>query len=501
MLLYASATQAQQGPIAPHSGGPDQRTVSAPTREQAREGSNSDRAATKRTRAANETELTPQDFEDARTSPEVRADRARQLARETGPEAEDYYLFVPRAALLLPRLVLQVAFLPVRGAAILVDKYHVVEHVKDVLYNDARTAGIIPTLGYRSEYGVTGGAKAFHNDLFGNEEELALSAEYGGVYLQAYKLSFEGDQVSHSPLWLESDLRYEHRPGVLFWGIGNQSLDSGSVSAGADPHEVARETRFRETRFMASALVGETIEETEQRSQFGMMGIYNRRRFAARSRHFDAPSLDEIYDPNLITGYASGVDVLELGPVFVFDSRNAPVLTASGSYLDSFGAYALPMQQRAGYWHYGLTAAGFIDLYGGTRVLSLRAVLEAVHGKDADIPFTELVKLGGAERLRGYGSDRFRDKVSFVATAEYRYPVHEFVAGELFVDAGRVGPDYRSTFEFDESNPVRVGAGAGFVFHDAKKLLFKAEIAYGEELSLFLSSDPLELFANRHKRL
>lgn len=449
-----------------------------------------------------EEELTPQDYTAVEEPPPnaPAPDQARNIAVPGGPESEDVYLAVPRTILLLPRLTLDALFFPVRGLATLVDKYHLVEQVEDVLYNDARTAAIIPTLGYQNEYGFTGGLKAFHNNVLGNDEEASVSAQYGGFYQQAYKFKFEGDEVAHSPLWLEAALRYEFKPGVLFWGIGNESLSEAGAEP-VDPRAAAIETRYRENRALASVLVGQTIRTDNEWTQVGMMGSYNRRRFGPSTRDFNEPSLEEAYDTSELVGYDEGVDVVEVGPVFVFDSRDHRVLTSRGNYLNSFASYGIPYRQDQGFWHYGVTAATFINLYKRTRVVSFRGVLEAVHGDEDEIPFTELMRLGGSERLRGYGSDRFRENLSFVATAEYRYPIHDLVAGEVFVDAGRVGAGYGDVFALSNDNPVRVGAGLGLVIHNEEDMWFKAEAAYGDELTLFLATSPLEVFSGRHKRL
>jgi outer membrane protein assembly factor BamA len=134
-------------------------------------------------------------------------------------------------------------------------------------------------------------------------------------------------------------------------------------------------------------------------------------------------------------------------------------------------------------------------------VLGLRGVVEAVHGRDEDIPFSELMKLGGPDSLRGYQLDRFRDNVSALATIEYRYPVHQMVSGELFVDAGRVGRSYGDIFDRNALEDFHYGGGLGFVFHSDDSIWFKAQAAYGEELLFFLSTDPLRAFRKRHKRL
>ena len=163
-----------------------------------------------------------------------------------------------------------------------------------------------------------------------------------------------------------------------------------------------------------------------------------------------------------------------------------------------FGGYALPRQSESGFWHYGATFATFLDLYHRSRTISLRMVLEGVQGDDEDIPFTELIRLGGPIRLRGYHLDRFRDRLGALGTLEYRYPIHQKVSGEIFVDGGRVGQDYPEVFEGLED--FNYGAGLGFVFHSDEKVLFKLEAAYGEGFFLFLSSDPLENFRDKHKR-
>jgi outer membrane protein assembly factor BamA len=193
------------------------------------------------------------------------------------------------------------------------------------------------------------------------------------------------------------------------------------------------------------------------------------------------------------------VHVLELAPHVVYDTRDTAAIASQGFYFDAFAGHTLPVTPDASFFHYGAQLATFFDLWGQSRVLSLRVVTEAVHGRDADIPFSELIKIGGPERLRGYRLDRFRDRVGAVATAEYRYPIHQLVSGELFFDAGRVGRTHASVF--GQLEDLRYGGGLGFVFHDADKVLFKLEVAQGEDLTFFFSTDPLEAFARRDQRL
>ncbi len=441
----------------------------------------------------------PQDYDTRRERPPTPPEQARGWAEPPSTEPEDVYLFLPRLVLYPPNLVLKLVAIPIRGAAILIDRYYVIEHIKDILYNDARTAGVLPSFSYQSGYGLTYGLKAFHNDLFGNDEELDVAASYGGILLQGYGMSFIGDQIAHTPLWVEARASYEAKPALFFHGIGNEPVSD--PSSGVAPREAAVATRYRENRAMGKLTVGTSIGDEGDRSHVGVTGLFNHRNFGSERRDFPEPSIEEIYDTSQIPGFDDGSDVLEVTPTFVYDSRDNEATTSRGVYLDLFGGHTVPIDSRADFWHYGAALATFINLYQGTRVLSVRGVLEAVHGRDDEIPFADLIKLGGPNSLRGYQLDRFRDKVSALATLEYRYPVHEMVSGELFLDVGRVGRGYTDIFNRQGLDDFHYGGGLGFVFHRDDKIFFKAEAAYGEELLFFLSTDPLRTFRRRDKRL
>ncbi len=440
----------------------------------------------------------PQDYErrgDRKTKP----DEARGLAEPEPPEPEDAYLLLPRALLFAPKFVLSVAYLPIRGALTLVDRHHLVEHTEDLLYNDERTAAVYPAGSYQTGYGLSYGVGAFHENLFGHQEEISGEARYGGLYQQAYKASFEAERLAGTALWLEVDTRWEAKPALLFFGIGNRSLRP--AVANADPRDIAVATRHRENRFMANLTAGRVYGQQGDRSRVGVNALFNARNYGPEERSFSQPSIETVYDTSQLVGFDDGVTVLEVTPLFVYDSRDSEGFTSTGNYFEAFGGHTVPISDNADFWHYGATFATFFDLYQHSRVLSLRAVAESVHGKDDEIPFSDLIKLGGPDRLRGYRLDRFRDKHAVAATAEYRYPIHELIAGELFFEAGTVGSTYSEMFDRDGLESIRYGGGMGFVFHNEEKTYFKLEGAYGEGFVFVFATDPLQAFARRHKRL
>jgi outer membrane protein assembly factor BamA len=429
--------------------------------------------------------------ERAKAAP-VKPEDARQYAEPPGTEPEDVALFVPRLALSIPRYALKAVFYPVREGVRYLDRHAVIERVVDVLYNDERTAAVVPTFGIDSYFGPSFGLKAFHEDLAGHGEYGSAEARFGGVYQVATQLHFQANQFADSPLWLESVARYESEPALLFQGVGN-----GSVSEGTDlnPRAGAVETRYSQERVLGLLRAGYSYGKPGELLRFGATGIYNVRDFGPRHRGDDA-SIEQVYDTGALVGFDRRVPTLEADLNLVIDLRDVAGATGSGGYLELFGG-RVPKLGDYGFWHHGVELTGYIDLYRRTRVLVLRAMLEAVEGKDADIPFSELPRLGGPHRLRGYPLDRFRDEKAALGTLEYHYPIHQYVAGALFVDVGRVEQRYR---DFLDGN-WHAGAGGGFIVRSRDRQLFALDIAYGQGVHFHLTTDPLRAFSKRDTEL
>src|SRR5205085_9489212 len=83
----------------------------------------------------------------------VKSDEARNYEQPPGTEPEDVALFVPRLVLAVPRYALKAVFYLIRETIRFADEHAIVEKVEDVLYNDARTAAILPTFGVDSFLG------------------------------------------------------------------------------------------------------------------------------------------------------------------------------------------------------------------------------------------------------------------------------------------------------------------------------------------------------------
>lgn len=420
---------------------------------------------------------------------------ARGLVEEPEDEPEDWALLAPRSILAIPNVVLQLVFWPIQHGLRFTERHRVIEHVEDVLYNDERTAGIVPSFSFLSSQGPTVGVQAFHDDLGGHEESASIDAKFGGRYTQAYEVSFDAEHFLGSNWWVTSIARYEAQPRLLFEGFGD---DAPELETGANlsPRAAAVETKFRQRRVLMLGGLGYTFGQPGSLFKLGGTGIWNNREFGPTDS--DDVSIETVYDTSQLVGYDRTVKTLELGGRAVLDTRDHQGATGSGVYLEVFGG-AVPKFEDYSYGHFGGEASVYIDLFRGTRVLVLRAVNEAVgFADDTQIPFSDLPRLGGPNRLRGFDLDRFRDRVTAVGTVEYHYPIHEYVAGSLFIDAGRPAPDYEKLFEMDK---WRLGGGGGFIIRSKKKIFFSLDVAYGDGINVYFTTDPLRAFHDRDEQL
>lgn len=420
-------------------------------------------------------------------------DEARGYADPPGTEPEDVALFLPRVILGVPRYALRAVFYPVTKLVAFLDRHAVVERVVDVLYNDERTAAIVPKLSIDTFFGPTLGVEAFHEDLAGHGEEGAIDVVFGGRFEQAYQLSFRADRFGGTHLWLESLARFEIEPALLFQGIGDPPARRAGENL--DPRAAAVESRFRQQRLLSLLRFGYTLGVPGPRTQVGVTGIYNQRQFGRKGRTSD-PSTTRVYDTDRLVGFEDGVTTLETDLNLVIDTRDVEGATATGVYLDAFGGAVLPFDDHH-YWHHGVELTTYIDLYRGDRVLVLRGVVEAVEGPTENIPFSDLPRLGGPHRLRGYPLDRFRDEKTALATIEYHYPIHQYVAGSLYLDLGQVAPAYDDLFDREWKR----GFGGGFIVRSRDEVLFTLDIAYGEAVQFHFTTDPLRAFTTRDTEL
>jgi hypothetical protein len=403
-----------------------------------------------------------------------------------------------RGALFLPKLGVDLALSPARLSVWAYDRYHLDALYYRVFYNDARTIGLVPTASFDSGFGISAGAHFMDRDLLGEHEHLSIEAASGGRYHGVIKAALRSGDRLGNQLAIELDGQYELRPKDPFYGIGNHG-DSVSPVAPIDPtiDPTAVETRYRERLARIAGVIDVRVVD----------GFHLRSSSELTERRF-SPSdtgvpIDTVYAPMALVGYG-GVRYVYSELEARFDTRrNAneyepQPFHAVGSLAAVFGGRIHRLDDARDYWRYGVDLQHFIRLAEGPRVLALRFHGEAVSGALADVPFTELPQLGGLDDLRGYPTDRFRDRVAAFGSIDYAWDLSSWLSARTFVDAGRV---------FGSLNDVgvdhlRVGYGVALEGHSSRSFVVLGALSSSIDGGLFLnlSFNPLFTIDERVRR-
>lgn len=382
--------------------------------------------------------------------------------------------WVARGLLFVPRVAVTVVMAPVEGGAWAIERYQLVDRAQRLFFNDAGTFGIVPTFQLEAGFGLNIGARVVHRDLFGARERFSLRTSGGGRFNTrvATELS-SGKRFDRVTLHLGGE--FERRPKDPYYGVGNVDDD------------MAPETRFRQRILRAT---GEFDVRVARAFHVRGAGAVTDRTY---ERSDTGDPIDEVYME--LPGYERGVRNMYAELELRWDSRGRandyePLSVISdGQLFAVFAGRVTALDDSQDFWRYGLDAQRFFRIGAGPRVIALRSHAEAVTGDLAELPFNELPRLGGKDVLRGYASDRFRDRIAMVGSIDYSFDLTATMSASLFVDAGRV----QRSFEDLETSDLRVGYGLQLDLHTARSFLARASIASSKDGGVFfnLGLDPV----------
>ena len=100
-----------------------------------------------------------------------------------------------------------------------------------------------------------------------------------------------------------------------------------------------------------------------------------------------------------------------------------------------------------------------------------------------EVPFQELLALGGGKKARGIIKGRFRDTQVILFQAEYRFPIYKRFSGTTFASAGNVFQGAENTF----SDPWKLNYGLGlrFLLDKENKTNLRVDFALGSDKPAF----------------
>lgn len=395
---------------------------------------------------------------------------------------------IGRAALFVPRGAFELVMFPIRAGVYATDRYNLIARFQDVFYTDDRTLGLYPTLQFASEFGANIGAR--FDMKFGPSEQLKLFGAYGGEYREIATGRVRSEQLG-GRLEVGLDTRYEKRRRDRFFGIGNgDEVPPPPMPIDALVDDTAVSTRYRRRIASAAATadlravsdfyvaVGGTISDVE------------------RSPSDDGPPIEMVFTPGSLIDfddYRYTYGELEAR----WDTRDRTGLwepggvRSRGSLVSAFGG-RVSLDHGEGFFRYGVDLQHYLRIGTGPRVLAARFYGEAVTGERDQVPFPLFPYLGGPQRLRGYATERFRDRLAAVASVEYQWDLSRLLHASLFVDTGRV----YEAFDDLTLSGLRLGFGVGFDLYTDQAFLGRASLSSSIDGGAYLNVAIIPSFDN-----
>ncbi|MFT3773161.1 MAG: hypothetical protein QM820_47885 [Minicystis sp.] len=178
------------------------------------------------------------------------------------------------------------------------------------------------------------------------------------------------------------------------------------------------------------------------------------------------------------------------------DTRPTKAKPSAGVLVETYAGLAQSWAEDAStrFYRVGGRAALFVSILRPTNILSPKIVLDGmvVPGSDRALPFTELVS---QPDFRGI-DNRF-DRLSLVASIDYRFSIVRFLGARLFLDLATVGRDIGAMLDA----PKRLAGGFGFdVFSSSTELAQMTMSFSGEGVRAFLTFGVPTLFGDRQHR-
>jgi hypothetical protein len=159
------------------------------------------------------------------------------------------------------------------------------------------------------------------------------------------------------------------------------------------------------------------------------------------------------------------------------DYRDVPQNPRSGGrYHLAVARYADGSPNRQSFTRIDAEAEQHLSAWKRQRVLTLRAIASSsIADPGNDVPFYLQPALGGSRLLRGFVTDRFRDRNLLAVQAEYGWDVTPFLNAVVFYEAGAVASRWTDI----AANDFRRDYGLGFRFGSARTVAFRTDVALG----------------------
>jgi surface antigen Omp85-like protein len=249
-------------------------------------------------------------------------------------------------------------------------------------------------------------------------------------------------------------------PKVAFYGVGNDTRPRDRVRYLFRPATVGAGAQFKPVRFVS---VGGDLDYLNIESRASSLRLENGRPLIDPS----AAALD--LETTYLRGHAFGM----------LDWRESPGYTRSGGMYRIDGwIFDDRNEGRSSFRRIDGEASHFIPILRGNWVIALNALASVTTTRAGDeVPYFLLPDLGGGSELRGYPSERFRDRNRILLTGEYRWTPSHYIDMAIFYSAGKVAAAARDL----DLQGLKTSFGGGIRFHTPTATVLRIELARTRE--------------------
>jgi len=180
-----------------------------------------------------------------------------------------------------------------------------------------------------------------------------------------------------------------------------------------------------------------------------------------------------LLDSNEPTGFMGG-NVATLGTVLRYDTRDDVNLSLNGWLV------TLNLEQNLRFlgspyrFRRALLDVVRYQSLGGDQTVALNFYTGTMSG---EIPFQELLFIGGPKKGRGTIEGRFRDQNLVLWQAAYRFPLFWRLRGSVFASTGRVAATYGDLWSGQYH--FNYGLGLRFLLNEAERVQLRCDIGLG----------------------
>lgn len=377
-----------------------------------------------------------------------RSERSAEPARLSGVERRavlrwDSWRSVATALLLPVRKLVELQFLGINALSAAARGLRFEQRAEDFFSPKEGEVKLLPTLFFETRHPVSFGARAV---AFGSSGETRLALSSGGPHDVTARSEVLWFLAKPGTADLSVEALYDTRDNLEYLGVGQvPSRDARNVFR----PNTAGDGRYLELRSRALASLDVFVVK-------GVSVVPSASLLIGRVE--DAPEagsarLSQVFEATRLVENAAVTRVFYSELALRYASRRGWAGRDVGGQLEGYLGYgAGRCGEDLRYVGAGARSALFVPIVRPTNTLSPKLVLDGVAPISGEIPFTVLVR---QPEFRGF--DLRRDRLSLLASLDYRWVLARSVAARLFADAATVAPRFGELFV----NMPRFAAGFG----------------------------------------